>query len=139
MMSFTEAEREYLASQHLGRLSTVDPKGAPQNNPVGFSLNDDLGTIDIGGMRLASSRKFRNIQSNPNVAFVIDDLVSFRPWRVRGLEIRGQAETITGLEPQHQHFSGELIRIHPRRILSWGIEPDKEGMQRRNVGPAVRS
>lgn len=26
----------YLGTQRLGRLATVDPAGAPQNNPVGF-------------------------------------------------------------------------------------------------------
>lgn len=132
-MTFTEAELKYLASQRLGRLATVDPKGAPQNNPVGFRLNEDLGTIDIGGHNLGASRKFRNVQLNQHVAFVVDDQPSVQPWRVRGLEIRGRAEAITGTQPEMAHFSGELIRITPERILSWGIEPDKSGMQRRSV------
>jgi pyridoxamine 5'-phosphate oxidase family protein len=132
-MIFTEAELKYLASQMLGRLATVDSHGAPQNNPVGFRLNEDLDTIDIGGHNLGASRKFKNVQLNPHVAIVIDDQPSVQPWRVRGVEIRGRAEAITGSEPAVAHFSGELIRIHPERILSWGIDPDTPGMQRRSV------
>ncbi|MFC8365543.1 PPOX class F420-dependent oxidoreductase [Streptomyces griseorubiginosus] len=132
-MSLTEAELAYVNSQYLGRLSTVDRKGAPQNNPVSFRYNTELGTFDIGGRNLAESRKFKNILGNPQVAFVIDDLVSARPWTVRGIEIRGRAEAIAGHSPAQPHFSQELIRVYPRRILSWGIDPELQGMQKRNV------
>lgn len=53
-MVFTVAELDYLASQRLGRLATVGPDGAPQNNPVGFSVNAEDGTIDIGGRQLGA-------------------------------------------------------------------------------------
>ena len=36
-MTFTEPELGYLTSQILGRLATVAPDGAPQNNPVAFA------------------------------------------------------------------------------------------------------
>jgi pyridoxamine 5'-phosphate oxidase family protein len=45
-MTFTEAEREYLSSQRLDRLATLPAEGDVQNNPVGFTLNPDIGTID---------------------------------------------------------------------------------------------
>ncbi len=92
-----------------------------------------MGTFDIGGRNLAESRKFKNILVNPQVAFVIDDLVTPRPWTVRGIEIRGRAEAIHGHNPSDPHFSSELIRIHPRRILTWGLERENSGMQRRTV------
>jgi len=41
---FTDSELAYLAGQRLGRLATVAPSGAPQNNPVGFWVNAELGT-----------------------------------------------------------------------------------------------
>jgi pyridoxamine 5'-phosphate oxidase family protein len=54
----------------LTGLATVDGDGAPQNNPVGFRYNAELGTIDIGGRDMGASRKFRNLARNPKVAFV---------------------------------------------------------------------
>src|ERR1700710_2223680 len=50
-MIFTEAEREYLQSQALGRLATVQPDGSPQVNPVGFTYNPTLEAIEISGFR----------------------------------------------------------------------------------------
>ncbi|MYS20709.1 pyridoxamine 5'-phosphate oxidase family protein [Streptomyces sp. DvalAA-14] len=138
-MSLTETELAYVTSQFLGRLATVDGRGAPQNNPVSFRYNTELGTFDIGGRNLAESRKFKSILNNPHVAFVIDDLVTPRPWTVRGIEIRGIAEAISGQSPANPHFSGELIRIHPTRILSWGLDPETPGMQKRNVAANIPS
>ncbi|MGF0169328.1 PPOX class F420-dependent oxidoreductase [Streptomyces sp. Marseille-Q5077] len=123
MTEFSEAERAYLRSQRLGRLATVDPAGRPQANPVGFFPQDD-GTILIGGLAMGTTRKWRNLRKNPNLALVVDDLVSVRPWRVRGIEIRGDAELLTGPHELGPHFSEEVIRIHPRWIHSWGLEAD---------------
>ena len=55
-------------------------------------------------------------------AFVVDDLVSVQPWRVRCVEIRGHAEALPA-----DGTSPALIRIHPDRIISFGIdEPDTD-------------
>ena len=124
-MTFTDLELEYLATQRLGRLATLAPDGFPQNNPVGFWVNADLGTIDIGGHAMGSSRKFDNVRVNPKVSFVVDDIASLQPWRVRGVEIRGEAEALTGQEPPMAGFSREIIRIHPRRIRAWGLDPQE--------------
>lgn len=134
-MTFTEAERDYLASQALGRLATVSAEGDVQNNPVGFTLNADTGTIDIGGLAMGSTRKFRNVQATGRVAFVVDDIVSTDPWTVRGVEIRGDGEALVGQAPSQPWLSPEIIRIHPRRILSWGIAAGVPGMSGRNVEP----
>ncbi|GAB3257747.1 PPOX class F420-dependent oxidoreductase [Kineosporia babensis] len=111
----------YLASQTLGRLATVDPKNAPQNSPVGFTHNAELGTIDIGGWNLGESRKFRNIEKNPAVSFVVDDIPSTNPWRVRMVEIRGTAEALRGI-PAADGGTSELIRVHPRRVITFGLD-----------------
>lgn len=132
-MSLTDLEREYLAGQRLGRLATVGPKGDPQNNPVGFSYNAETGTIDIRGWNLAKSRKYRNLRDNDQVAFVVDDLASVDPWRVRGIEIRGRAETAVVDAAQESHFSGDVIRIHPRTVFTWGLDPDTDGMIKRTI------
>ena len=115
-MPFTAAEIAYLATQPLGRLATARPDGTLQVSPVGFSYHPELATIDIGGWNMSASRKYRNVVANGRVAFVVDDLPSVDPWRVRCLEIRGVAE---GVE---QPDGSALIRIHPRRIISFGVD-----------------
>jgi pyridoxamine 5'-phosphate oxidase family protein len=126
-MKFTKDQLAYLASQRLGRLATVDHRGAPQNNPVSFRYNPDLATIDIGGHAMGASRKFRNITANPQVAFVVDDIASYQPWKVRCVEIRGHAEALTAQTPPMPGFSAEIIRIHPNRILSFGLDDAPPG------------
>ena len=91
-MTFKSHELDFLREAELGRLATVQPDGTPQNSPVGFTYNESLGTIDIAGYRMSKSQKFRNIARNNKVAFVVDDITSRDPWRVRCLEIRGTAE-----------------------------------------------
>ncbi len=135
---FTEAERDYLTTQPLGRLATVTPDGAPQNTPVSFRHNIEAGTIDIGGLKMGASRKFRNVQADGRVSFIVDDIASLDPWRARGIEIRGQAEALVDQVPHVPSLSNEIIRIHPRRIISWGIDPATEGMHKRNVEPDGR-
>lgn len=132
-MSFTQPELRYLATQVLARLATVAPDGTVQNSPVGFSVNTELGTVDIGGFNLARSKKFKNIRTSPKVAVVIDDLASRDPWTVRGVEIRGTAEALQDVDPPRQGMSREVIRVTPRRIISWGVDPEHPGHTARNV------
>ncbi|MEU1983370.1 PPOX class F420-dependent oxidoreductase [Nocardia sp. NPDC019395] len=119
--TLTPEQIDYLTGQRLGRLATVAPDGSPQNNPVGFRYNGDLGTIDIAGWNMERSRKFRNLAKNDRVAFVVDDIASVQPWRVRCLEIRGRAEALTGTTTYIGTEPGELIRVHPERIIAFGI------------------
>ena len=121
-MPFTQDEVGYLAAQRLGRLATVQPDGTLQVSPVGFSYNADLGVIDIGGYNMAASRKYRNVADNGRVAFVVDDIASVRPWRVRCLEIRGTGEAIGAPVDSAAGMDGPIIRIHPQRIISFGID-----------------
>jgi Pyridoxamine 5'-phosphate oxidase len=64
-MTLNGAEQSYLAARPLGRLATIGPDGSPQNKPVGFSWNADLGTIDICGFGMEQSQKFRNVAGDP--------------------------------------------------------------------------
>jgi pyridoxamine 5'-phosphate oxidase family protein len=117
----TAAERAYLRSQRLGRLATVDASGAPQNNPVAFALTDD-GQILIGGYHMGDSRKFRNVQRNEHVAFVVDDLKTIDPWAPRMVELRGTAEALTDVDPPLPGMSREVICITPTRIITFGLD-----------------
>jgi pyridoxamine 5'-phosphate oxidase family protein len=130
-MTFTDTEIDYMASQDLGRLATVGPDGTVQVNPVGFTHNPALGTVDIGGYRMAASRKFRNVASYDRVAFVIDDIASRDPWRVRCLEIRGTAEQVNPGAEGGGGTDGALIRVHPRRVISFGL--DNPGLEPRQL------
>ena len=126
-MTFTVSELGYLATQRLGRLATVQRDGTLQVSPVGFRYNPSTATIDIAGYHMAASRKFRNVADNGRVAFVVDDIASVQPWRVRCLEIRGHAEAVDAPADSSGNLDGAIIRIRPQRIISFGIdEPDQE-------------
>lgn len=131
-MTLTAEERDYLATQPLGRLATRRPDGSLQNNPVGFSYDEHAGTIEITGRALGDTRKFHNVADNGAVALVVDDLVSRNPWTVRGVEIRGHAEALVDQEPASSYSGREIIRIHPHRVISWGIGPEA-GMHSRDI------
>lgn len=125
---FTDTELAYLRSQRIARLATDQPDGTLQVNPVGYGVNLDLGTIDIGGYGMAASRKFRNVAANGRAALVVDDVRSVDPWRVRFLELRGHAEAIeepTDAQDQARGRLGSIIRFRPERILAMGLEPEE--------------
>ena len=128
-MTFKSHELDFLRQAELGRLATIQPDGTPQNSPVGFTYNESLGTIDIAGYRMSKSQKFRNIARNDKVAFVVDDVTSRDPWRVRCLEIRGTAEQALldepPREPNGDPLDDAIIRITPRRVISFGIDDQK--------------
>ena len=123
-MIFTDAEYKYLAEHPLGRLATIGPDGGPQIHPVAFWVNADTGAIDIGGPALTWSQKFRNVQADPRVSFVVDDQAG-TPNPIgqtgRGIELRGQVEIVTLDPPLIAAFSKETLRIRPHRIVAWNI------------------
>jgi pyridoxamine 5'-phosphate oxidase family protein len=124
MSVFTEAELGYLTGGNkLGRLATVGPDGTPHVVPVGWIYNAARDAIDVGGHELERSKKFRDVARSGRAAIVIDDVESTDPWRPRAIEVRGQAEAIPLPTP--------LIRIHPERIVSWGLG---QGRSARTVG-----
>jgi len=123
-MVFTDVELEYLRTQRLGRLATLVPRATLQNSPVGFQVDENAGVIEIWGRDMGNTRKFHNVEANGQVAFVVDDLASVTPWVVRGIEIRGSAEALRDQTPPNAYMSREVIRVHPRRVIAWGIGPD---------------
>lgn len=158
-MTFTTLEIDFMKQADLGRLATIQPDGTPQNSPVGFTYNEQLGTIDIAGYEMAKSRKYRNLADNDRVALVVDDITprdplrtrgaiqpertrgaiqpectrgAIQPERVRCLEIRGTAA-------QDEDCGCPIIRVTPRRVISFGIddqatEPHQLVAHVRNVG-----
>jgi pyridoxamine 5'-phosphate oxidase family protein len=67
----------------------------------------------VTGHSVQETKKWRDVARGGRAAVVIDDLASVNPFRPRAIEIRGRAEAISTPEA--------LIRIHPERIVSWGL------------------
>jgi pyridoxamine 5'-phosphate oxidase family protein len=135
MSHFTSAEQTYLQEQRLGRIATAGRDGQPHVVPVSFRYNPVQDTIDVGGHGFAQRKKWRDVQGNPRVAIVIDDLASVDPWRPRMIEIRGEAEVLTtGGDSVGRGFDPEMFRIRPKRIISIGLEGDTTfGLNARSV------
>jgi pyridoxamine 5'-phosphate oxidase family protein len=123
MSDFTATEIRYLQSHTMGRLATVGPDGQPHLIPVTFHFNAEEDAIDIGGIDFAAGKKWRDVQRNPKVAFLVDDA---SPQGAHAVEIRGDAEPHTTggdrINPRFPNFVPQFIRIRPRRIVSWGLE-----------------
>jgi pyridoxamine 5'-phosphate oxidase family protein len=118
----TAAHVEYLAGQRLGRLATAGADARPHVAPTSFRYNPELGTIDLGGHRVAQTKKYRDVQANGWAALVVDDLASVDPWRPRFLEIRGRAEAVpTGGAGLGPGFGEAFIRLYPEKVNSAGI------------------
>ena len=118
----TAAHIEYLASQLLGRLSTAGADHKSHVVPTSFHYNSELGTVDVGGHHVATTKKYRDVQANGWAAIAVDDLVSIDPWTPRFLEIRGRAEALpTGGAHLGPGFGDAFIRIYPEKINSFGI------------------
>jgi pyridoxamine 5'-phosphate oxidase family protein len=132
MSAFTRKEIEYLRDRRLGRLATVNGRGEPHVVPVAFRYNEELDAIDIGGHNFAKSKKYRDAVATGRAAFVVDDVLP--PWRARGVEVRGWAEVLgEGGDEIGPGFAPELIRVHPERIVGWGIDSDGYSPNGRSV------
>jgi pyridoxamine 5'-phosphate oxidase family protein len=132
-MTLTDAEQRFLARQPRGHLATIGPDGTPQVKPLGFTYNADLGTIDIAGFNMARSAKYRNVQANPRVSFVVDEVTEASMEGSHFLEIRGTAEAVLSPATADGHLAAEIIRIRPRRIIAWNVDPDRPGLQTRDI------
>ncbi len=125
MSVFTDKEIEYLRSQRLGRLATVDSGGELHVMPVGFQYDETDDTIVIGGPTLRQTRKYRDAVEQKMVAFVVDDVPP--PWQPRGIEVRGHAHAADeGGRSIHPDFPPECLRIIPHKVVSWGVDGPRD-------------
>ena len=138
MSVFTEAELAYLHTGLLARIATIGKDGTLHIAPVGmWSHNPEFDAVDVTGLDFDRTKKFRDVARKGRATIVVDDMVKLDPserqpggWdsRPRGIEVRGRAEAITDPQP--------MIRIHPERIISWGIESATE-RNARNVSAST--
>ena len=127
MSIFTEAELAYLESQPLMRFASASPEGRPDVAPVIFSVDGD--DIVTAGFDVARTVRYRNVQRNPRVTVVIDDLASIDPWSPRGIKIIGSAEF-------EEVEGAPRFRIRAETIISWALNDTSPGipkMERRRI------
>ncbi len=123
MSRFTPAEIEYLRSQRLGRMATIDQKGDLHVVPVGFRYNPETDTIDIGGHNIVPTKKYRDALRHGRIAFVVDDVLP--PWQPRMVEIRGTVQGLKeGGKAINERFAPDILRLTPTYIVSLGINDD---------------
>jgi pyridoxamine 5'-phosphate oxidase family protein len=113
-VTFSDEEAEFISQSKLARIATSSPRNQPHVVPVAFEFDGQH--FYFGGWNLPQSLKFRNIRDNYKVALVIDDLESVKPWRPRGVEVRGHAEVV-------ENENGIYVKIIPDRKISWGLVP----------------
>ena len=109
---FTEKEVEFLMESRLARLATSSPDGQPHVVPVTYEFDGEF--IYFSGWNLRRSLKLKNILHNRRIVLVIDDLVSVKPWRARGIEVRGTGEIVESGDSLY-------IKVVPSRKISWGL------------------
>jgi pyridoxamine 5'-phosphate oxidase family protein len=127
---FTAAELDYLhGERRLARVATVGPDGTPHVAPVGWRFDPDHEWFEVGGMDLTRTKKFRDVARTGRAALVIDDVLP--PWQPRGVEVRGRAEAIEGDAP--------VIRIHPDRVVTWGIQSSEIGARSSRSRPTAHA
>ena len=120
MRAFSAAEAEYLESKRLGRLATVGRDGSPQVVPVGFRLNREFKTIDVGGHGLARTKRYADVVRERRAAIVIDDVLPLASAGDRGArQGRGAGPRGRGLRCG---WAPEIIRIWRENVRVWGLE-----------------
>ena len=128
MSVFKAAEINYLLTQPLMRFASASTNGRPDVAPVVFEVDGD--DIVTGGFDITHTVRYRNIQNNPRVSVVVDDLASINPWSPRGIKIIGTAVV-------EENSGSPRFRISPEVIISWAINDTTPGipkMERRKVG-----
>jgi PPOX class probable F420-dependent enzyme len=139
---FRPRQLAFLEAARVARLATVDELNAPHALPICFVVLDRLIYTPIdekpkrGDPR--SLRRIRNILANPAVCLVVDRYEE--DWsRLAWLQVRGDAHLVevederrrafSALREKHEQYrsmeleSRPLIRITPRRIVSWAMTP----------------
>ena len=125
-MSFSEQEIDFLRSQPLARLATVNDDGGPDVVPVAFEFDGQHFWVGGVGPQVAATRKLRNIVAGRSkVSLVVDDLVSMEPFIARALRVYGDAEP--PIERTGMVGPGLYARITPSVSWSWNMAGEPAG------------
>lgn len=77
-----------VTSRRLARLATVGRDGTPHVVPTGFRYDPDDDAIVIGGIRMAETKKFRDLRRSGRAALVVA-VIRIHPERVRSWGLGG--------------------------------------------------
>jgi pyridoxamine 5'-phosphate oxidase family protein len=118
---FNQKEIEFLRSQPIMRLGTVDLDGQVDVSPVGFKF--DGRAFFVGSSSMDKSHKGKNVAAGKRqVSLVIDDLGLTDAWEPRGIKVHGTADFVDSSEaPEVGSGSTSFTRIRPNRSWSFGI------------------
>lgn len=110
---------KFLKEKDLSVISTVSPTGKPESATVIYFIDDDLNFYFV---TRHNTRKFRNLQSNKNVAIVVG--VELKPVTV---QIEGTAELVSD-EKGKSLLMAEIIKRPQIKSLYFGpfLELDKD-------------
>ncbi len=71
-LEFTDQEQAFLSSRRLARIASVSANGQPDVSPVSYEFDGEH--FYSGGLNLPVTYRYRNVQINDRVAFVVDDV-----------------------------------------------------------------
>lgn len=136
-MGFTPEEIDYMRSQPVGRIGTVDADGQPDAAPIGIEYDGRHFYVG-GGHATEKTRKFRNVAAGQDkIVLLWDDVVTTDPWTPRFLRVYGTGDFV---EHDGMFGSGTYLRITPTVSWSWNLEAlpfdgstDREFTPRRTV------
>jgi PPOX class probable F420-dependent enzyme len=137
----TPEARALLEGGRVGRLATVDARGAPHVVPVCFALFTPpdgavriYSVVDEKPKRTTRLQRVRNIEAQPQVAFVVDRYAE--DWsELAWVMVRGSAQVLDGgeeycsalaaLRAKYEQYRSmdlegrPLIRLVPQRVNGW--------------------
>jgi len=135
-MKLTRVETDFIKSQGVARLATVNPDGMPHNVPICPVW--ERGKLYLGTEK--GARKMKNIQVNPKAAIVfdvyrdnwkslqgvmlqcvariVDDPTEFKKIRRKLYTKYPQYPSAATLEPD----DSVIIELIPEKTFSWGFE-----------------
>ena len=141
LAEMTPQARALLEGGRVGRLATIDARGAPHVVPVCFALLTPpegagriYSVVDEKPKRSVRLQRVRNIEAQPKVALVVDRYAE--DWsELAWVMVRGSAQVLDGGEEygsalaalrakyeqyRSMHLEGRpLIRLVPQRVNGW--------------------
>jgi PPOX class probable F420-dependent enzyme len=129
---FTESQRKFVTHPRIGRLGTTNSDGTPHIAPVWYRFEDGAFLV----LTERRSRKHRNVERDPRVAFCIDD--ERPPYHTVLVTGRVAVEEAPGREwrealaihylgdeagrryvAENEHPNNIMLRIVPETVTGW--------------------
>ena len=129
---FTERQLKFVGQPRIGRLGTTNRDGTPHIAPVWYRFEDGAFLV----LTERGSRKHRNIERDPRVAFCIDD--EHPPYHTVLVNGRVTVEDAPGREwrealaihylgdaagkryiAENMHPNNIMLRIVPEKVSGW--------------------